>query len=89
VSADLWQQIVFWVIAVAMAFSAIRVVTTRNVILAALYLVGTLLGAAALYVLLYADLVPLGETTQHPDDVLTATRQSMRQLVVGPEVYLG
>jgi NADH-quinone oxidoreductase subunit J len=57
VSADLWQQIVFWVIGIAMAFSALRVVTTRNVIHAALYLVGTLLGAAALYVLLYAEFV--------------------------------
>lgn len=56
-SAEGWQQIVFWVIAVVMAFAAIRVVTTRNVIHAALYLVGTLLGAAAIYVLLYAEFV--------------------------------
>ena len=56
-SADLWQQIVFWVLAAIMTFSAFRVVTTRNVIHAALYLVGTLLGAAAIYMLLYAELV--------------------------------
>ncbi len=56
-SADLWQQIVFWVIAVAMTVAAIRVVTTRNVVHAALYLVGTLLGAASLYILLFAEFV--------------------------------
>lgn len=56
-SAALWQQVVFWVLAVIMTFSAIRVVTTRNVVHAALYLVGTLLGAAAIYVLLYAEFV--------------------------------
>jgi NADH-quinone oxidoreductase subunit J len=57
VSAALWQQIVFWALAVVMAFAAIRVVTTRNVVHAALYLVGTLLGAAAMYVLLFAEFV--------------------------------
>jgi NADH-quinone oxidoreductase subunit J len=57
VSADLWQQIVFWGLAVAMAFAAIRVVTSRNVVHAALYLVATLLGAAAMYVLLFAEFV--------------------------------
>ena len=56
-SAALWQQIVFWVIAVVMTFAAIRVVTTRNVVHAALYLVGTLLGAASLYILLFAEFV--------------------------------
>ncbi|MEA2451368.1 MAG: NADH-quinone oxidoreductase subunit [Actinomycetota bacterium] len=56
-SAALWQQIVFWALAVVMAFAAIRVVTTRNVVHAALYLVGTLLGAAAMYVLLFAEFV--------------------------------
>lgn len=56
-SADLWQQITFWVLAVAMGFSAIRVVTSKNVIHAALYLVVTLLGAATIFVLLYAEFV--------------------------------
>ena len=54
---DSWQKIVFVVIAVGMAVAAIRVVTTRNVVHAALYLVGTLLGAAALYILLLAEFV--------------------------------
>lgn len=55
--ADTWQQVVFWAIAVVMALAALRVVTSRNVVHAALYLVGTLMGAAALYVLLLAEFV--------------------------------
>ena len=55
--ADLWQEILFWVLAVVMAVAAIGVVTTRNIVHAALYLVGTLLGAAALYILLLAEFV--------------------------------
>ena len=55
--ADTWQQVVFWVLAVIMAGAALRVVTSRNVVHAALYLVGTLMGAAALYVLLLAEFV--------------------------------
>lgn len=50
-----WQRIVFAVIAVGMAVAALRVVTARNVMHAALYLVATLLGAAALYILLLAE----------------------------------
>jgi NADH-quinone oxidoreductase subunit J len=42
---------------VAMGISAVRVVTTRNVVHAALYLVGTLLAAAAMYVVLLAEFV--------------------------------
>ena len=56
-SADLWQQITFWVLAVIMGFSAIRVVTSKNVIHAALYLVVSLLGAATIFLLLYAEFV--------------------------------
>ncbi|HWL64789.1 MAG TPA: NADH-quinone oxidoreductase subunit J [Actinomycetota bacterium] len=52
-----WQQGLFWILAVVIAVSAIRVVTTRNVIHAALYLVGTLMGAAGLYMLLVAEFV--------------------------------
>jgi NADH-quinone oxidoreductase subunit J len=55
--ADTWQVVVLWVLAVLMSFAAIRVVTARNVVHAALYLVGTLMGAAALYVLLLAEFV--------------------------------
>lgn len=52
-----WQKVIFAIIAVGMVFAAFRVVTSRNVVHAALYLVGTLLGAAALYVLLLAEFV--------------------------------
>lgn len=55
--AELWQEIAFWVIAAVMSVSAIRVVTARNVIHAALYLVATLLGAGILYVLMLAEFV--------------------------------
>ena len=54
---ETWQQIVMSVIAVLMGVAALRVVTTKNVVHAALYLVGTLLGAAAMYVLLFAEFV--------------------------------
>ena len=55
--AHLWQEIFFWVLAAGMGIAAVGVVTTRNVVHAALYLVGTLLGAAALYILLLAEFV--------------------------------
>ena len=55
--AETWQEVTFWTISVFMGVAAIRVVTTRNVIHAALYLVGTLLGAAMLYVLFMAEFV--------------------------------
>ena len=54
---DVWQEIVFWVLAVVMSIAALRVVTTKNVVHAALYLVATLMGAAAMYVLLLAEFV--------------------------------
>ncbi len=52
-----WQDSVFWLLASLIIFSALRVVTSRNVVHAALYLVGTLLGAAAIYLLLYAEFI--------------------------------
>jgi NADH-quinone oxidoreductase subunit J len=55
--AETWQEVIFWILAIAMAFSAMRVVTVRNVIHAALYLVVTLMGAAALYIMLFAEFV--------------------------------
>lgn len=53
------QQIGFWVIAAAMVLGALRVVTTRNVVHAALWLVVVLSGAAAQYLLLAAEFVAL------------------------------
>lgn len=55
--AETWQEVVFWVLAVVMTLAALRVVTAANVVHAALYLVGTLMAAAALYVLLLAEFV--------------------------------
>ena len=54
---ETWQEIIFWILGAAMVVAAVCVVTARNVVHAALYLVGTLMGAAALYVLLLAEFV--------------------------------
>ena len=51
------QNISFGVIAFVMAVSAIKVVTTRNVVHAALWLVLVLAGAAGQYILLAAEFV--------------------------------
>jgi len=49
------QNVVFGVIAAAMALAAVRVVTTKNIVHAALYLVVVLAGVAAVYILLAAE----------------------------------
>ena len=51
------QNIIFGLLAVTMGVAALRMVTTRNVIHAALYLVIVLAGVAAMYVLLAAEFV--------------------------------
>ena len=51
------QNVTFWILAVAMVVSALRVVTTKNIVHAALYLVVVLAGAAAQYILLAAEFV--------------------------------
>ena len=51
------RNVVFLVIALTMAVAAIRVVTTPNVVHAALMLVVTLAGAAALFLMLGAEFV--------------------------------
>lgn len=51
------QNIAFGVLAAASALAAIRVVTTRNVVHAALYLVVVLASVGALYILLTAEFV--------------------------------
>jgi NADH-quinone oxidoreductase subunit J len=56
-SVSVPQNIGFGIIAAMMVFGAFRVVTTRNVVHAALYLVLVLSGAAAQYVLLSAEFV--------------------------------
>ena len=49
------QNLIFGAIAGAMGIAAIRVVTTKNIVHAALYLVVVLAGVAALYILLAAE----------------------------------
>lgn len=49
------QNIIFGVLAAAMGVAAIRVVTTKNIVHAALYLVVVLAGVAAMFILLAAE----------------------------------
>jgi NADH-quinone oxidoreductase subunit J len=49
------QNVFFYLIAAVMAFSAIRVVTVKNVVHAAMYLVLVLAGVAAQYILLASE----------------------------------
>jgi NADH-quinone oxidoreductase subunit J len=51
------QNIFFYAIAAVIVFSALRVVTSKNVVHAALYLVAVLAGVGAQYVLLTAEFV--------------------------------
>ena len=51
------QNIFFGILAAVVAISALRMVTTRNIVHAALYLVAVLAGLGALYVLLTAEFV--------------------------------
>jgi NADH-quinone oxidoreductase subunit J len=58
-AADLWvaQNVFFYVIAAIMAYCAVRVVTTDNIVHAALHLVVVLAGGAAQYLLLGQEFV--------------------------------
>jgi len=49
------QNLIFGAIAGAMGLAALRVVTTKNIVHAALYLVVVLAGVAAIYILLAAE----------------------------------
>ena len=51
------QNVFFYVIAIAMAVSAVRVVTVKNVVHAAMYLVVVLAGVAAQYILLASEFI--------------------------------
>jgi NADH-quinone oxidoreductase subunit J len=51
------QNIFFGILAAIVAISALRMVTTRNIVHAALYLVAVLAGLGALYVMLTAEFV--------------------------------
>ena len=54
---DVAQQITFAILAAAMGISALRMVTTKNLVHAALYLTVVLAGAAGIYILLAAEFV--------------------------------
>jgi NADH-quinone oxidoreductase subunit J len=51
------QEIIFWILAVTMAAAAVRVVTTKNIVHAALYLMVVLAGVAAQYILLAGEYI--------------------------------
>lgn len=51
------QNIFFGIIAAVVGLSAIKMVTTRNIVHAALYLIAVLAGLAALFILLTAEFV--------------------------------
>jgi NADH-quinone oxidoreductase subunit J len=51
------EQIIFGILALAICVSALRVVTTKNLVHAALYLTVVLAGAAGIYILLAAEFV--------------------------------
>lgn len=51
------QNVIFGLLAAAMLLAALRVVTTKNVVHAALYLIVVLAGVAAIYVLLAAEFI--------------------------------
>ena len=51
------EQIIFFALAAAMCISALRMVTTQNLVHAALYLTVVLAGAAGIYILLAAEFV--------------------------------
>jgi NADH-quinone oxidoreductase subunit J len=53
------EDLAFLILAVTMLGSAVRVVTTKNVVHAALYLVMVLAGVAALYILLASEFVAI------------------------------
>jgi len=52
---DVAENVAFGLVAAVMGVAAVRVVTTKNIVHAALYLVAVLAGAAAIYVLLAAE----------------------------------
>jgi NADH-quinone oxidoreductase subunit J len=58
---DVAQNVGFYVIAAVMVFSAVRVVTSNNVVHAALWLVLVLAGVAAQYILAAAEFVAVSQ----------------------------
>ena len=65
------QNVGFGIIALAMVIGAIRVVTANNVVHAALYLVCVIGGAAAQYLLVYAEFVAVTQVLVYVGGTLT------------------
>jgi NADH-quinone oxidoreductase subunit J len=59
--SELPQNISFGILAAASILAALRLVTTKNVVHAALYLVIVLASVAALYILLFAEFVAIAQ----------------------------
>jgi NADH-quinone oxidoreductase subunit J len=58
-AAAVAQNVFFYVIAAAMVFGAVRMVTNKNIVHSALYLVVVLAGAAGIYILLAAEFIAI------------------------------
>ncbi len=85
------MQIIFLITAVVTLFSAFRVVTTPNMIHAALWLIVTLFGVAVLYVLLSASFLAVAQVIVYIGAiailmmfVIMLTRREMRDR--GPQI---
>ena len=79
------QNVVFWILAVAMVLAAIGVVRSSNVVHAALYLVVVMAGAAAQYILLAAEFVwarRLLNRLKAQGDRLKAEGQRLREVIL-------
>lgn len=92
------QNLFFYVIAAGIVFGAVRVVTSRNVVHAALYLVAVLAGVAAQYVLLAAEFVAATQVLVYVGAVmvlflfgimLTRTRIGQDQDLTHPHWWTG
>jgi NADH-quinone oxidoreductase subunit J len=64
------QNVFFYLIAVTMAVSAIRVVTVRNVVHAAMYLVVVLAGVAAQFILLASEFIAAAQVLVYIGSVI-------------------
>ena len=64
------QNVFFYVIAIAMTVSAIRVVTVKNVVHAAMYLVVVLAGVAAQFILLASEFIAAAQVLVYIGSVI-------------------
>ena len=68
------QNVAFAVMAITMIVSALRMVTTRNVVHAALYLVVVLSGVAGIFILLGAEFVGVTQVMVYIGAIVVARR---------------